>query len=75
MEKELANDVAEYLVQRHVFEQKLSDKNVSIAVMEFAKADRIIAEAISQARGVLSAIYCAADAGIEAEQDKKPSKI
>ncbi|MBU2968719.1 hypothetical protein KO527_05075 [Pseudoalteromonas sp. C2R02] len=75
MEKELANDVAEYLVQRHICEQKLIGKNASIAVMEFTKADRIIADAILQARGVLSAISCAVDVGIEAGQDKKPSKI
>lgn len=72
--KGLCDQVAEYMVQRDRFEKILADNGLKNSAFEFDKADRIIADAVRQANGVLCAISSVARDALEAGSEDKPEE-
>lgn len=67
----LCDQVAEYLILKSKISESLSEKNCSIVVNSFNCPDRIIEQAIMQARSVVSEINYAVQNGIDSVNKDK----
>jgi hypothetical protein len=61
----LCDQVAEYMILKSKVSESLNEKNCGIVVNAFACSDRIIEQAIMQARSVVSELNYATQNGID----------